>query len=72
MTRKKKPLHQLSTFDKLLNTFKQLSEPVQVILIIGFLLLIAWIVSNPDVLRGLIRVIQLWLAIKGSFSYLKR
>ncbi len=72
MTKQRKPPQKLSTLDKLIDAFNRLSEPVQVLLIIGFFLLVAWIVSNPDVLRGIIRALQLWWAVKTSFSYLQR
>jgi hypothetical protein len=49
-----------------LQTFEQLSEPVQVLLIIGLFLLVAWIVSNPDLLHGIIKAFQLWFFINAA------
>jgi len=78
MSRRKKSLRKNRTgvqknqkaevFEKIFILISQLSEPAQVILIIGILLLLAWIASNPDVLRGIIRALQFWFAIISNFQ----
>ena len=56
-----------SAFDKLLDTFCQLSEPTQVIIVIGFILLVAWIVTKPEVVQGIVRAFQLWFVARSFF-----
>lgn len=62
-----KRYHKQSVFDKLLESFCQLTEPTQVVLIIGILLLIAWIVTQPDVLQGIVRAFQFWFIARSLF-----
>lgn len=70
--RRNKPSKKLSFFEKVLAAFNQLEGSEQAVLIIGCLLLLAWIVSHPDILQGIIRALQLWFAIKGTISHLLR
>lgn len=69
MAQPKKVPKKLNRFDKILAAFR-LSEPAQVILVIGILLLLFWILSNPYVLQGIIKAMQLWFVAKGIFNYL--
>lgn len=69
--RKKKQPKRINNFGKLHQAFKQLSEPVQYTLVIGILILLAWIVSHPDVLQGIIRAFQLWFTAKGLMRWLQ-
>lgn len=62
-----KRYHKRSVFDKLLDSFCQLTEPTQVVLIIGILLLIAWIVTEPNVLQGIVRAFQFWFVARSLF-----
>jgi hypothetical protein len=56
-----------SAFDKLLDTFCQLPEATQVVVVIGFLLLVAWIVTKPEVLQGIVRAFQFWFVARTIF-----
>jgi hypothetical protein len=71
---RKKPVRAKNRFEKLLDAFQRLPEPTQVILIIGILLLLAWLItwfaSHPDQLHAIFRIFQLWLTAKGTYSYL--
>jgi len=62
--RQSKPPQKLNKFDKLLSAFCGLSEPVQVILVLGVLFLLAWILSHPDLLKEIIRALQVWSALR--------
>jgi hypothetical protein len=59
-----------SNLERFAIVIKNLSEPAQILLVIGLLLLVAWIVSNPEILQGIIRALQIWWSIKGFSRYL--
>jgi hypothetical protein len=50
--------------DHILTAFRELSEPAQVILVIGIVLLLAWILTHPVLLQDIIKALQLWFLAK--------
>ena len=74
LLRKNSKIHKknqkVGRLEKVLVAFKQLEEPVQTVIVLGILLLLVWIVSNPSVLMGLIKAFQLWLTVTSVGGYL--
>lgn len=69
--RQKSRFRRVNNFEKLHRVFKELPESVQFVLVLGIILLLAWIVSHPVVLQGIIRAFQLWFTAKGALRWLQ-
>ncbi len=54
--------------EKVFIAFRQLSEPVQTVLIIGILLVIGWLLAHPEVLLALLKVLLGWKSIQAALS----
>ena len=57
-----------SFFKKLFDAFCQLSDPAQAVLIIGLLLLLAWLIANPLILVNLMKAILGLITIQASLK----
>lgn len=56
--------------ERMLHAFKELEEPVQIVIVLGILFLLFWIMSNPYILQGIVKALQLWFAVRGAANYL--
>lgn len=68
--RRGKPPREKRFFKQLFDAFCQLPEPTQTVLIIGLLLLLAWLLANPLILVNLVKVILGLITIRATLKEL--